>query len=86
METLDRFKSLVFGAVAETKMTSLTFCEKGRTVMDEMVVHTKNMVWEAVEYYNYLLSIGDKRVEDWGLMQSPVPTILITMAYLLSKF
>ena len=53
--------------------------------MDTLMVQSKNRVGEALEYYEYLLSIGDKRVENWGLMQSPVPTVLITMAYLLSK-
>jgi len=35
------------------------------------------------EYYQYLMSLGDKRVETWGLMASPLPTIAITIAYLL---
>ena len=37
------------------------------------------------EYYDYLMSLGDKRVETWGLMASPLPTIAITIAYLLSE-
>ena len=37
------------------------------------------------EYYEYLMSLGDKRVETWGLMASPLPTIAITIAYLLSE-
>ena len=86
METIDRLASLVFGAAEETRISSLTLCEKSRIVIEEMVVHSNNKVWEGLEYYNYLLSIGDKRVEDWLLMKSPVPTILITMAYLLSKY
>ena len=46
---------------------------------------TKTLVKEGVDYYDYLMSLGDERVENWGLMYSPVPTILITTAYLLSK-
>ena len=75
----------MFETVQQTNSASLTFCEQGRTVMDTMMVQGKNRIGEALEYYEYLLSIGDKRVENWGLMQSPVPTILITMVYLLSK-
>ena len=85
METLHRLRSVLFETVQQTNSASLSFCEQGRTVMDAMMVQSKNRVGEALEYYEYLLSIGDKRVENWGLMQSPVPTILITMAYLLSK-
>ena len=85
METLHRLSSVLFETVQQTNSASLTFCEQGRTVMDTLMVQSKNRVGEALEYYEYLLSIGDKRVENWGLMQSPVPTILITMAYLLSK-
>lgn len=46
----------------------------------------KDIVTEWVDYYEYLMSIGDKRVETWGLMYSPVPTIIITILYLLSKY
>ena len=46
---------------------------------------TRTLVREGVDYYDYLISLGDERVESWGLMYSPIPTILITMAYLLSK-
>lgn len=86
METLHRLRSVLFETVQQTNSASLSFCEQGRTVMDAMMVQSKNRVGEALEYYEYLLSIGDKRVENWGLMQSPVPTILITMAYLLMCF
>lgn len=40
---------------------------------------------DGVGYYNYLMSLGDKRVENWGLMYSPFPTIFITVAYLISE-
>ena len=46
---------------------------------------TRELVKDGVNYYDYLMSLGDKRVEDWGLMYSPFPTILITIAYLLSE-
>ena len=38
---------------------------------------------EMLEYYDYLMSIGDKRVETWALMSSPAPTLLITALYLM---
>jgi len=34
-----------------------------------------------IEMYNNILSIGDKRVENWPLMQTPVTTILILISY-----
>ena len=40
---------------------------------------------DGFHYYEYLMSLGDKRVENWGLMYSPLPTIFITIAYLLSE-
>ena len=46
---------------------------------------TKELVKDGVGYYNYLMSLGDKRVENWGLMYSPFPTIFITVAYLISE-
>ena len=63
---------------------SSTLCEQGRNMVDTMVGNTRTKVEEVVEYYHYLMSIGDKRVTNWGLMQSPAPTIAITCAYLLS--
>ena len=41
------------------------------------------MLLSGLEYYDYLMSIGDARVESWGLMWSPVPTVAITALYLL---
>ena len=36
-----------------------------------------------VEYYDYLWSIRDKRVENWPLMQSFVPTLVLSTLYLI---
>ena len=36
---------------------------------------------DALGIYNDYLSIGDKRVEDWPLMKTPVITIVILVAY-----
>ena len=55
------------------------------TIFISSVEVTRTLVREGVDYYDYLMSLGDERVESWGLMYSPIPTILITMAYLLSK-
>lgn len=49
------------------------------------VENCKEIVHSYVDYYDYLMSLGDKRVETWGLMYSPLPTIAITFAYLASK-
>jgi len=38
---------------------------------------------QVCSYYTYLLSLGDRRVESWPLMASPVPTAVLTIAYLL---
>ena len=45
-----------------------------------IVVHT-----QVSSYYSYLLSLGDRRVESWPLMASPVPTLALTIAYLLVR-
>ena len=47
------------------------------------VSEAREMVKSGVEYYDYLMSLGDSRVETWGLMSSPLPTIIITALYLL---
>jgi len=86
MDTLHRLGSVLFGTLDQSRSAGISICEQGRTMVDAVVMHSKNRVGEAVEHYNYLLSIGDKRVEDWALMQSPLPTILITLAYLLMCF
>lgn len=41
---------------------------------------------QGVDFYHYLLSIGDQRVESWPLMSSPLPTLAITSTYLLLCF
>ncbi|CAI9164083.1 unnamed protein product [Rangifer tarandus platyrhynchus] len=38
---------------------------------------------DTVEFYRWTLSITDKRVENWPLMQSPLPTLCISTLYLL---
>ncbi|XP_055390842.1 very long chain fatty acid elongase 4 isoform X1 [Bubalus kerabau] len=38
---------------------------------------------DTVEFYRWTLSITDKRVENWPLMQSPLPTLSISTLYLL---
>ena len=43
----------------------------------------REVVVSGLEYYDYLMSLGDRRVETWGLMSSPLPTLLITALYLL---
>ena len=43
----------------------------------------REVVVSGLEYYNYLMSLGDSRVETWGLMSSPLPTLLLTALYLL---
>ena len=34
-----------------------------------------------VEYYDYVWSLRDRRVDDWPLMQSIVPTLLLSASY-----
>uniref|UniRef100_A0A8C2RVL1 Elongation of very long chain fatty acids protein n=1 Tax=Capra hircus TaxID=9925 RepID=A0A8C2RVL1_CAPHI len=38
---------------------------------------------DTVEFYRWTLTITDKRVENWPLMQSPLPTLCISTLYLL---
>uniref|UniRef100_W5NKC3 Elongation of very long chain fatty acids protein 4 n=1 Tax=Lepisosteus oculatus TaxID=7918 RepID=W5NKC3_LEPOC len=46
----------------------------------EMVTHFIN---DTIEFYKWGLTIADKRVEKWPLMQSPLPTLTISTLYLL---
>jgi len=55
-------------------------------LIQNKVENCKEIVHSYVDYYDYLMSLGDKRVETWGLMYSPLPTVAITFAYLASKF
>lgn len=57
--------------------------EEVSLVVSQKVNSTAEVLSGCVAYYNYLMSLGDKRVETWGLMSSPFPTICITLAYLL---
>ena len=43
------------------------------------------LITQVCSYYTYLLSLGDRRVESWPLMASPVPTAVLTIAYLLVR-
>ncbi|XP_070557474.1 very long chain fatty acid elongase 4-like [Ptychodera flava] len=43
----------------------------------------KDKMYEFSEWYDMILSHSDKRVDDWFLMSSPVPTLAIIMLYLL---
>ena len=74
--------ALVFEQQGKNRKLSLN---KQFTIFISSVEVTRTLVKEGVDYYDYLMSLGDERVENWGLMYSPVPTILITTAYLLSK-
>ena len=42
-------------------------------------------MFQVSSYYTYLLSLGDRRVESWPLMASPIPTAALTLAYLLVR-
>ena len=37
---------------------------------------------DAVDYYEHLLTLNDKRVENWLLLKDPTPSIYIAVAYL----
>ena len=43
------------------------------------------IITQVSSYYTYLLSLGDCRVESWPLMASPMPTAVLTIAYLLVR-
>ena len=44
---------------------------------------TQNCTLQSVrETYQYYMELGDKRVEEWPLMGSPFPTIVLTALYL----
>ena len=49
-----------------------------------IIIIITNMV-QVSSYYTYLLSLGDRRVESWPLMASPIPTAALTLAYLLVR-
>lgn len=42
----------------------------------------KDKYYEVSEFYDWALSISDPRVKDWFLMQSIVPTLVTTIAYI----
>ncbi|KAG9335232.1 hypothetical protein JZ751_005478 [Albula glossodonta] len=46
----------------------------------DIVTHFVN---DSIEFYKWSLSIADKRVEKWPLMESPFPTLGISCLYLL---
>ncbi|QRY18893.1 ORF-23 [Teiidae poxvirus 1] len=39
-----------------------------------------------MEFYDWALKIRDKRLDDWPLMNSPFPTLLISCSYLLAVY
>ncbi|KTG41415.1 hypothetical protein cypCar_00045656 [Cyprinus carpio] len=43
----------------------------------------KHIINDTVEFYRWSLTIADKRVEKWPLMDSPLPTLAISSSYLL---
>jgi len=51
---------------------------------EDLIISLTNQTVRGANYYNYLISIGDKRVEKWPLMSSPWPTVAITAMYLLT--
>lgn len=46
----------------------------------ETVIHFMN---DSAEFYKWSLTIADKRVEKWPMMSSPLPTLGISVLYLL---
>ncbi|XP_043929674.1 elongation of very long chain fatty acids protein 4 [Protopterus annectens] len=46
----------------------------------DLVAH---MINDTAELYKWTLTVADKRVEKWTLMQSPLPTLAISTLYLL---
>lgn len=42
----------------------------------------KDKYYDFMEFYDWALSISDPRVKDWFLMQSVVPTIVVTILYI----
>ncbi|ALA62400.1 GNS1/SUR4-like protein [Turkeypox virus] len=45
-------------------------------------ITTHNMVDDFLSFYNWSLTVRDKRVDGWLLMESPRPTIYISILYL----
>ena len=41
-----------------------------------------SVMQEAVDHYKHLLTLNDKRVENWLLLKDPNPSIYIAVAYL----
>ncbi|CAF89154.1 unnamed protein product, partial [Tetraodon nigroviridis] len=46
----------------------------------EILTH---LVSDTFEFYKWTLTIADKRVEKWPLMDNPLPTLAISTSYLL---
>lgn len=52
----------------------------------EFAFHFSDMYYRATKYYQWCLSRADPRVAKWPMMHSPVPTLLITIAYLIAIY
>ena len=50
-----------------------------------IIISIITIITQVSSYYTYLLSLGDRRVESWPLMASPIPTAVLTIAYLLVR-
>ncbi|KAE8603121.1 hypothetical protein XENTR_v10014225 [Xenopus tropicalis] len=48
-----------------------------------MLSPVSDVIQRTLQLYDWCFSIADKRVEKWPLMQSPLPTLAISTAYLL---
>uniref|UniRef100_A0A0P4XV02 Elongation of very long chain fatty acids protein n=1 Tax=Daphnia magna TaxID=35525 RepID=A0A0P4XV02_9CRUS len=55
-------------------------------VYSEFSFHFVSVYQRLVQFYGWCMSRADPRVAKWPLMASPVPTLLIAMAYLTSVY
>ncbi|KAG7268687.1 hypothetical protein CRUP_032628, partial [Coryphaenoides rupestris] len=62
--------------------TTLGFMGLGTPATTAMEI-VRHLINDTVEFYKWSLTIADKRVEKWPLMDNPLPTLAISSSYLL---
>ncbi|XP_038655240.1 elongation of very long chain fatty acids protein 4a isoform X6 [Scyliorhinus canicula] len=56
---------------------------RGVILLNEIMDAVVHLINDSLEFYRWSLIIADKRVENWTLMQSPLPTLAVSGLYLL---
>ena len=74
-----------FTIITTTTITTINTINTITTITTTIIIITNVVITQVSSYYSHLLSLGDRRVESWPLMASPMPTLALTFAYLLVR-